>query len=268
MHTIPLAPEAPFLKPAESVSLQFTGTGPDKERQEASHPHQVVLHPARDELLIPDLGADKTWRLRKNAKGAWEIAGHVSYKPGSGPRHLAFHSASAGLFSFDAITRLTVALSDDILYTALELTSEVTAHRVPPLPAQPIYITSVPTMASFPGPPAELGMLAAEILLPAPNKTFPTPYLYVSNRNDPSPEGDVIAVYDVSDAEKVAPVAEIRSGLKHLRGMVFGGPDDKYLVAGGANGNGVKVFERIDGGKGLKVVAALDLEANTRFLWA
>lgn len=159
-------------------------------------------------------------------------------------------------------------LSDDILYTVLELTSEVTAHRFPPLPAEPTLLATVPTMSKFPGPPAEIGMLAAEILLPAPNKTYPTPYLYVSNRNDPSPEGDVIAIYSVANPEKVELVAEVRSGLKHLRGMVFGGPDDKYLVAGGALGGGVKVFERIEGGKGLKEVASVHLEAPTGFLWA
>jgi hypothetical protein len=50
--------------------------------------------------------------------------------------------------------------------------------------------------------------------------------------------------------------------------MAFGGPDDKWLVAGGALGGGVKVFERVDGGKGLKVVAAnSSVEAPTGFLW-
>lgn len=109
-------------------------------------------------------------------------------------------------------------------------------------------------------------MLAAEILIPPPNSKFPTPYMYVSNRNDPS-ESDVISIFDVSVADKVHSVAEVRSELNHLRGMVFGGPDDRYLVAGGANGRGVKVFERTDGGKGLVEVARVDLVAPTAFLW-
>ena len=162
------------------------------------------------------------------------------------------------------LTRLD---ADDILYTVLELTSEVTAHRFPPLPAEPTFITRVPTMSKFPGSLAETGMLAAEILLPTPNNAFPTPYLYVSNRNDPSPEGDVIAIYSVADPEKIELVAEVHSGLKHLRGILFGGPQDKYLVAGGVFGGGVKVFERLDGGKALKEVASLELEAPTGFLW-
>ena len=60
----------------------------------------------------------------------------------------------------------------------------------------------------------------------------------------------------------------MRTGLNHLRGMAFGGPDDKFLVAGGANGGGVKVFERIDDGKSLKLVASNDsVKAPTGFLW-
>lgn len=157
---------------------------------------------------------------------------------------------------------------DGVLYTLLELASEVTAHHFPPLPAEPTFITKLPTQKLFPGDPAELGMLAAEILAPKPNSAFPTPYLYVSNRNDPSPEGDIISIYSIADPEKLESVAEVRSGLKHLRGMVFGGPDSKYLVAGGAQGGGVKVYERVDGGKGLKEVAKVAVEAPTGFAWA
>ena len=154
-----------------------------------------------------------------------------------------------------------------MLYTVLELTSEISAHRFPPSPTGSTLVATVPTMSKFPGPPDELGMLAAEILLPTPNKAFPTPYLYVSNRNDPSPEGDIISIFSVADPAKIELVAEVRSGLKHLRGMAFGGSDDRYLIAGGAHGPGVKVFERTDGGKGLKEVASIDLPAPTSFLW-
>lgn len=163
---------------------------------------------------------------------------------------------------------MTLFGKDDVLYTILELTSEITAHRFPPLPASPTLITTASTMSKFPGNIEELGMLAAEIILPKPNASYPSPYLYASNRNDPSPEGDVIAIFSVADPEKLERVAEVRSGLKHLRGMQFGGPDDKYLIAGGARGGGVKVFERVDGGKGLKELASIALEAPTSFLWA
>ena len=49
------------------------------------------MHPEREELLIPDLGADKVWRMSKSGGEKWEIVGYVSYSPGVGPRHVAFY---------------------------------------------------------------------------------------------------------------------------------------------------------------------------------
>ncbi|KAI8971011.1 putative isomerase YbhE [Trametes punicea] len=247
---IPLSAEPPHLVADKTSVIQFSGSGPDKERQEASHLHQVIKHPARDEVLVPDLGSDKTRRLVREADGKWVEKGVVNYKAGSGPRHVAFH--------------------EGVLYTLLELTSEVAAHRLPPLPAEPTLLDTISTMAHFP-PPDSAYMLASEILLPTPNATYPSPYIYVSNRNDPSPEGDVISIFSTVDesVEKgtIGRVAEVRSGLQHLRGMEFGGPDGRWLIAGGVNGGGVKIFERVDGGKGLKEVAKIELEAPTGFLW-
>ena len=155
-----------------------------------------------------------------------------------------------------------------MVYTLLELTNEVSAHRVPPLPEEPILLDTISTMASPPPPQFAADMLAAEILVPAPNASYPTPYVYVSNRNNPDPAGDTIAIFTTVGADqKMGYVREVCSGLKHLRGMVFGGPDDKWLVAGGAHGGGVKMFERTEGGKGLKEVASIDVAAPTGFLW-
>ncbi|CCM01018.1 uncharacterized protein FIBRA_03066 [Fibroporia radiculosa] len=244
--TIPLSPESPYLRVSQSTSIPFSGTGPNKERQESSHLHQIFLHPNRVELLIPDLGADLTRRFTRDSDGKWIPNGHVSYKAGSGPRHVVVH--------------------DGILYTVLELINEVAVHTLPPAPEEPTLLACVPTMSTVP-PSVDPYMLAAEILLPRPNLSFPSPYLYVSNRNDPSPEGDTIAIFSLADPQQPELVAEVRSGLKHLRGMWFGGPDDRWLVAGGVHGPGVKVFERVDGGKGLRELAALELEAPTGFLW-
>ena len=153
---------------------------------------------------------------------------------------------------------------DGYLFTILELTNKVVRHRFPPLPALPTFITSTPTMSN-----PSTNQLAAEILIPPPNESFPIPYLYLSNRNDPSPQGDIISIFSIQNPDtSLDLIAEIRTGLKHLRGMVFGGVNDKYLVAGGVNGGGVKVFERIDGGKSLRLVATNNsIQAPTGFLW-
>ncbi|EJF60684.1 putative isomerase YbhE [Dichomitus squalens LYAD-421 SS1] len=245
---VPLSLEPPYIVAAKTVTVPFTGTGPNKDRQEGSHLHQVIPHPHYKELLIPDLGADKTRRLVRDGDGTWAEKGVISYKAGAGPRHVAFY--------------------EDVVYTLLELTSEVVAHRVPPLPQEPILLDTISTMATPPPPEHAAYMLAAEILIPAPNSSYHTPYIYVSNRNDPSPEGDTIAIFSTVDSKgKIGYVTEVRSGLKHLRGMVFGGPDDKYLIAGGVHGGGVKIFERVDGGRSLREIASIDLAAPTGFLW-
>ena len=155
---------------------------------------------------------------------------------------------------------------DGYLFTILELTNKVVRHRFPPLPASPTFIKSTPTMSNPPSAPTN--QIAAEILIPPSNTSFPIPYLYLSNRNDPSPEGDIISIFSIQDSDSLDLIAEIRTGLKHLRGMVFGGPDDKYLIAGGINGGGVKVFERINGGRSLRLVAINDsVQAPAAFLW-
>lgn len=147
------------------------------------------------------------------------------------------------------------------MYTLLELTSSLAAHKDGKL------IKTVPTLSNPLPVPNE--MLAAEILIPETNATFSTPYIYISNRNDPSPQGDIISIFAIEADGSPKLVNEVRSGLKHLRGMVFGGPDSKWLVSGGVLGGGVKVFERFDGGKSLKEVASsLDaVDSPTGFLW-
>ncbi|KAF7356670.1 3-carboxy-cis,cis-mucoante lactonizing enzyme [Mycena venus] len=231
----------PYFLPG-SVVTPLYGSGPHPERQQSSHAHQVALHSDRGELLVPDLGADQVFRFTEQ-EDAWILQAHIRFDPGSGPRHTAIH--------------------DGALYTLLELSSEITKHRLPILPGEVTLIAKKPTM--FNPPTAPHDMLAAELLIPEPNSAFSTPYAYVSNRNNPSEEGDTIAIFSI-EGDALELIAEVPTGLKHLRGMVFGGPDNKWLIAGGANGGGAKVFERIDGGKGLKELAAnSSVEAPTGF---
>lgn len=76
--------------------IQFSGTGPNADRQESSHPHEVYVY--EDELLIPDLGADKTWRLTKGPAG-WEVKGAIDYPAGAGPRHILVHGMALSYFA-------------------------------------------------------------------------------------------------------------------------------------------------------------------------
>lgn len=108
-------------------------------------------------------------------------------------------------------------------------------------------------------------MLAAEILL-APSKKF----VYVSNRNDPSPEGDTIAVFSVAtESEESKLVREIRTGVKHARGMSFS-KDGKYLAVAGSHTSSVRIFEVIEGsadGEVAFVASVEGLEKPTSVIW-
>lgn len=139
-------------------------------------------------------------------------------------------------------------------------------------------ISTVPSLKSPSKVPEN--MLAAEILLAEASSPFPEPLLYVSNRNDTHPEGDVITIYTPADGTtQFELVGEVRTGLHHLRAVAFCGQDDKYVVVGGLSGGfklapdvkggGIKVFERVNGGRSLKEVAFLaeeEVQGPTSFV--
>ena len=141
-------------------SIQLNGTGPNKERQESAHPHQVIIHEEYQELLIPDLGSDIVRRFKK-IKGSWKFVGHVGIELGGGPRHVAFYSMCISV-KFPALC--LIIFPDGDLFTLLELKNKVVRHRFPALPALPSLVKSVPTMSN--PPPAPNEMLAGEILIP------------------------------------------------------------------------------------------------------
>lgn len=114
---------------------------------------------------------------------------------------------------------------------------------------------------------------AAELLIPKPNKAFPSTLVYASNRNNgqtEDPRGDTIAVFTLCADGKLEIVNQFFTGLQQVRGMQFGGPDDKFLVAGGVAGDGgVVVFERV--GKGadfVQVARNKEVLGPRTFVWA
>ena len=172
---------------------------------------------------------------------------------------------------------------DDILYTVSELTSNLFAHHLPPLPAPSTLLSATSTLQLQPG--EALGnRLGAELLLASALKedayyngsrngsgdgeTHSAPFLYVTNRNDPSAAGDTVAIFSLENPARPALIAEVHTGLRHLRGATIGGKDRRWMVLGGMLGGGVKVYERVDGGRSLKEIAALpDIDGPTTFLW-
>ncbi|MFH8899348.1 lactonase family protein [Streptomyces coeruleorubidus] len=88
---IPLRPDG---TPARSAShvLQHTGSGPHSPRQQGPHAHQVQPDPSGRWAVSVDLGTD-SMRVCTLTDSALALHKETALRPGSGPRHLAFHPA-------------------------------------------------------------------------------------------------------------------------------------------------------------------------------
>ncbi|KAG8956814.1 hypothetical protein FRC04_000292 [Tulasnella sp. 424] len=205
--------------------ITYTGSGPNTSRQ------TVIEYMIDQELLINDLGSDKTWRLSRSSSGAWQNSGSIQHPAGSGPRH-------------------GVVLNGN-LYTVHELSNTLTQHTLPPLnsgtPSQ--LVTTLPVI---PPGASNSTLAAAELLLSPKNCMYPTQYLYATNRGDTDPNGDTIAIFSLNPLQLVG---HVRTGLQQIRGAAIGGPNGEYLVAGGQTSGGVVLYQRTSGGKSLTELA-------------
>lgn len=79
---------------APLLVVQYQGSGPDAERQESPHPHQVVVD--GNLVLVPDLGTDSI-HVHDLADLARGDGSHrdIALPPGSGPRHLVVSDGCA-----------------------------------------------------------------------------------------------------------------------------------------------------------------------------
>ena len=109
---LPVSPDG-RLQPACHVLALPGQPGPHRGGQTCSHPHQVLQSPNRRFLIVPDKGLDRCFALACDpADGTLSIAAEMTGRPGSGPRHGAFHPQAP------------------VLYVANELDSSVTACRL------------------------------------------------------------------------------------------------------------------------------------------
>ena len=158
----------------------------------------------------------------------------------------------------------------NFLYTLHELANTLTSQE---LPAAPNGTSTVISSFSIIPPDAPEGSSfgAAEILLPSPNDAFPGRYVYVSNRNIGTgldERGDTIAIFSASETGELALMTHIYTGLQQIRGMQIGGPDDRFLIAGGNTAGGVAMFERAGDGGDLQLLARNnDLPTRTSFVF-
>jgi 6-phosphogluconolactonase len=75
-------------------TAQFSGSGPNPERQEGPHAHMVLPSPDHKFILAVDLGTDRLMAFRFDMERGRLIPADPPWTqmpPGTGPRHMVFH---------------------------------------------------------------------------------------------------------------------------------------------------------------------------------
>jgi 6-phosphogluconolactonase len=200
--------------------VQHKGTSADPKRQEAPHAHCVRLDTANRFAFVVDLGLDqvKIYRFGKD-RGTLEPndPDHVALKPGSGPRHLAFHPNGRFAYVINELGNTITAMSYDKDKGELK-------------PIQ--YVPTIPKDFKKPS-------YTAEVVL------YPTgKFVYGSNRYH-----DSIAIFGVdSSTGKLTPAGNQGKGIKVPRNFNID-PTGKYMIVANQDSDSLVVF-RIDPGTG------------------
>ncbi|NDZ83275.1 lactonase family protein [Streptomyces sp. SID10853] len=98
VSVLPVRPSDRGLDAPVSV-LRHEGRGPDPERQEGPHAHQVKPDPTGRWVLSVDLGTDSVRVCALDGDtGALTVHAETALRPGSGPRHLVFHPAGTHVY--------------------------------------------------------------------------------------------------------------------------------------------------------------------------
>jgi 6-phosphogluconolactonase (cycloisomerase 2 family) len=93
---VPLRPDG-TLADAPSGVLRHTGSGPHTARQQGPHAHQVQPDPSGRWAVSVDLGTDSV-RVCALTDGGLTLHRETALRPGSGPRHLAFHPGGSYVY--------------------------------------------------------------------------------------------------------------------------------------------------------------------------
>lgn len=206
-----------------SIDLQQnSGTGPNKDRQEAAHAHSINPDAKNRFACVCDLGVDKIFIYKFDAKTGKLTPNPAQEffqtKPGAGPRHFAFHP------------------NNKIAFVINELDSSITSFDFDAKRGTLKEIQTVPTLPqNFKG-----ANTCADIHV-SPNGKF----LYGSNRGH-----DSIVSYKIDENNgKLDFIEHTSTEGKTPRNFAIE-PNGKFLLAANQNSDSVVVF-RIDeaGGK-------------------
>lgn len=99
---VPVRPDG-TLASSPSGLLRHTGSGPRERRQQGPHAHQIQPDPSGQWAVSVDLGTDSV-RVCTLDDGRPELHREIALRPGSGPRHLAFHPDGTRAYVLNELT--------------------------------------------------------------------------------------------------------------------------------------------------------------------
>ncbi len=198
--------------------IQHQGNSVNPQRQKEPHAHSINVDLGNRFAVAADLGLDKVLIYRLDPERSQLTANEPAWaavKPGSGPRHFAFHPS--GKFG----------------YVINEILCTVTAFAYD---GQRGQLTERQTISTLPeGTTLKPEFSTAEVQVHPSGK-----FLYGSNRGH-----DTIAVFAIDDAQGTLRYVENRSTQgKTPRGFGID-PTGRYLLAGNQDSHTITVF-RID----------------------
>ncbi|MFI5973663.1 lactonase family protein [Streptomyces sp. NPDC051452] len=120
--------------------LQHTGSGPHDRRQRGPHAHQVQADPTGRWAVSVDLGTDSV-RVCALEQGAPVLHREFALRPGSGPRHLAFHPDGEHAYVANELTPTVTVCRWDAADGSLQPLTEV--PLLPGAPAGDAYPSGI-----------------------------------------------------------------------------------------------------------------------------
>lgn len=211
--TVAVFPRLPDGKLGEaSAIIQHTGHGPNPDRQQGPHAHQIELSKDNRFAIAVDLGLDQLLVYRFNSSNGTLKANNPAFAqldPGSGPRHFAFTPDEKFAYVLEEIGSAITALAFD---------------------SSTGILRKLQTISSLPKD-FEGHNDAAEISVHPSGK-----FVYASNRGD-----DSIAVFAIGGDGKLTFVERTPTQGKTPRGFAID-PTGSYLLVGNQASDNVVVF--------------------------
>ncbi|KAK6085605.1 extracellular aldonolactonase [Seiridium cupressi] len=184
------------LVPLQNETFELSGPGTDPTRQDAPHPHEAILDPTKEYILVPDLGADlvRIFKIQEGGLG-WTAADPLVVASGSGPRHATF----------------LVTEDTTYMYLISELANTITGYEVAYSNGSTPSFTELFSISIHgEGGSVPNGTAAAEIVLSPDDK-----FLIVSSRGENS---FTIPNFDISNSTEIVSDAVITFSVDHSSG--------------------------------------------------